>query len=478
MCVTKNYRRDIVSVNLAIANAPKTRAYLHKSVFDSYSQIHDTTSSLANLFVLIDSSIMPYPILKLPYGLQRRLRSLTTQKELYHLQIAVGSEKHHLAPFQICKKYSENYFYLQNNDGNLDLSTNPQFYGLQDAVDWKNNNLTLVKNCLYMTNLQEGDTGHPIFDNLLIDCYSISFWFGTVVNPTILRQFAKHCNTKATISFNVEDGVSSGLTVPLICDVFENIKEVYLRTPNYAYNRWMQEILQYQKLNLNALGIRGHYENLFSFEPDELWQLYRAQTTKFFLALYCDDPPADAVELVRQKLGIHFKEFTYKKGHIDGVLYIKLNPEVSGISQMWFQIGPETNRVNYNIKCTPYSLKINPVGVADEAMSHGYLMFNIKLVHLHGNGELYSGLQAGGCMPMLFPDLKSVTTLASGRYYLAGGQPGELFELPLVWHPHITRAGCPQIIVSPSSAQLSLKVLLQLDEACRKKNLAIVNKYH
>uniref|UniRef100_A0A7E4VGS9 FBA_2 domain-containing protein n=1 Tax=Panagrellus redivivus TaxID=6233 RepID=A0A7E4VGS9_PANRE len=166
---------------------------------------------------------MPYPILKLPYGLQRRLRSLSTRKELYRLQIAIGLEKNYLRPLQMCNTYPKDHFYLQNNEGKLDLATHHQFFDLQEVVNWDNENLTL------------------------------------------------------------------------------------------------------------------------------------AQDPEFFLAFYCADPPEDAVQVIRQKLGIYFKEFTYETGHIDGVFVIKLGLEISDVTWMWFQVNPRTNRNN---ECNVYHLPI------------------------------------------------------------------------------------------------------------------------
>uniref|UniRef100_A0A7E4V332 F-box associated domain-containing protein n=1 Tax=Panagrellus redivivus TaxID=6233 RepID=A0A7E4V332_PANRE len=249
----------------------------------------------------------------------------------------------------MCKTYDKESLYLQNNGGSLDLSTRPQFFGLHNAVDWKNNTLTLVKGCLIMTYLQALDFDHPIFDHLLIDSFSISFWYGTVLNPTALRKFSQHCNTEATTSFYADDDTIFGISLPLVCDIFKNVKTLSLRSSDYAYNRWIQDILRSKKLDLKEFGIGGRFDKLFSFEPDEISQLFQAQNSEFRLILYCLDPPADAVMLIRQKLGTYFKEFQYERsGHIDGVLHIQLG-DMNNTTRMWFQVVPETSRVLDNM---------------------------------------------------------------------------------------------------------------------------------
>uniref|UniRef100_A0A7E4UUU7 F-box domain-containing protein n=1 Tax=Panagrellus redivivus TaxID=6233 RepID=A0A7E4UUU7_PANRE len=48
---------------------------------------------------------MPFPLLSLPYGLQTRLRELSTPVEAYHLQIATAGVKNYILPLQVVRRY-------------------------------------------------------------------------------------------------------------------------------------------------------------------------------------------------------------------------------------------------------------------------------------------------------------------------------------------------------------------------------------
>uniref|UniRef100_A0A7E4VQ35 Uncharacterized protein n=1 Tax=Panagrellus redivivus TaxID=6233 RepID=A0A7E4VQ35_PANRE len=65
---------------------------------------------------------MPYPLLKLPYDLQRRLRNLATPKEAYCLQVAVGQQKSYLHPIQMCFMDDLWDLFICNKDGNREAT--------------------------------------------------------------------------------------------------------------------------------------------------------------------------------------------------------------------------------------------------------------------------------------------------------------------------------------------------------------------
>uniref|UniRef100_A0A7E4VTJ2 FBA domain-containing protein n=1 Tax=Panagrellus redivivus TaxID=6233 RepID=A0A7E4VTJ2_PANRE len=84
---------------------------------------------------------MPYSLLKLPYGLQRRLRSLANPKETYNLQVAIGHQKSYLHPHQMCFTKCSYYLCIINKGGNIILTDTSPWFNINEVLDWKNGSL-------------------------------------------------------------------------------------------------------------------------------------------------------------------------------------------------------------------------------------------------------------------------------------------------------------------------------------------------
>uniref|UniRef100_A0A7E4W0N7 Glycosyltransferase family 2 protein n=1 Tax=Panagrellus redivivus TaxID=6233 RepID=A0A7E4W0N7_PANRE len=123
---------------------------------------------------------MPYPLLKLQYGLQQRLRSLSTPKEAYFLQIATGFEKHYLQPLQMRTNVStvtDEPLRLHRMDGNIVLTTIMYWLFTNKKVfDWKNGALTYVDSYLELISLRSEDYDSPVFNALLIECCNLKLF--------------------------------------------------------------------------------------------------------------------------------------------------------------------------------------------------------------------------------------------------------------------------------------------------------------
>uniref|UniRef100_A0A7E4W285 BACK domain-containing protein n=1 Tax=Panagrellus redivivus TaxID=6233 RepID=A0A7E4W285_PANRE len=302
---------------------------------------------------------MPYPLLKLSYGLQRRLRSLSTPKEAYCLQVAAGFEQNYIQPLQPCTVRPDTY--ISNKDGNIILTPLSPWVN-PSVLDFDNDGLILSTRNLQMHYLKPSDYDTAVFNHVLLNGGSYAF-FKSVLNPAIFDKIIQQCEPTQVTLFSAVYYISRDLTIPIICTKLNNLRELHLESSDYASENWMKEILSFRKLNLSALKIGGEFEELFSFEPDELSQLFMKENPDFGLTLVCWKPPSNAAELIREKFGAHFKEndniknttkfALSEKDNRNGVLHIMLGNIFSGdahfvvpiqekIVNFWFQIGPFT----------------------------------------------------------------------------------------------------------------------------------------
>uniref|UniRef100_A0A7E4V7L9 F-box domain-containing protein n=1 Tax=Panagrellus redivivus TaxID=6233 RepID=A0A7E4V7L9_PANRE len=273
---------------------------------------------------------MPYPILHLPYGLQQRFRSFATPKERYNLQVAIGFEKNYFGPLQMLANYSE------YDDSELTGYCDGLSIISDDGStrDCKNDDLFVVNGNLKIC-LKELDYDKSYFDHILLKCSSFQIG-GGVVNPAVLHKLPKLCDSKLLTYLEVRD-CTPDTTLRLIFDSFSNLDYLDIHSPDYESN-WMQDILTFKKLNLTMLTFQSRFEKVFCFEPHELSLLYNNLPPKFFLSLDCAESPKDAVQLVRQKFGSHFKELKSASNNPSRNLEIIIQ-ECSRQHYLYFQIG-------------------------------------------------------------------------------------------------------------------------------------------
>uniref|UniRef100_A0A7E4UMQ1 F-box/LRR-repeat protein n=1 Tax=Panagrellus redivivus TaxID=6233 RepID=A0A7E4UMQ1_PANRE len=211
---------------------------------------------------------MPYPILQLPYGLQRRLRGLATPKERYNLQVAIGFDKNYLSPLQMHNnnpKYFENQ--LWNTSELLFITTDVDLhYGCT------NDDLFVFERNLKIINFEEFDFDKPWFDHFVINCESFGIG-GGIMNSACLKKLSKLCDSKRITDLSLRD-CTPDVSLCLIFESFSNLETISLHSPNYESN-WIQDILSCKKLDLIGLEIESRFEKLFCFEPHELSLLYK-----------------------------------------------------------------------------------------------------------------------------------------------------------------------------------------------------------
>uniref|UniRef100_A0A7E4V122 FBA_2 domain-containing protein n=1 Tax=Panagrellus redivivus TaxID=6233 RepID=A0A7E4V122_PANRE len=244
---------------------------------------------------------MPYPLLKLPYGLQQRLRSLATPKERYNLQVAVGSEKNHILPLQTYESIHYSMV-LKEEAGKHSLSIRNAH-----SVNFDDDELILAdRNDFKIISTTAFHWDDPICDHIILNCDKLEFCFDYPIDVDMLHKIAKkwNLNTVRILIIHKE----CNIPLPVLFKYFKNVISLDIKV-KYAYKNWMQDIFTFGKKNLQVLKICGILEDLFSFESRELSHLFTMQKPVFHLTLTClKSSFDDVVQHVWPKVGSDFKQ--------------------------------------------------------------------------------------------------------------------------------------------------------------------------
>uniref|UniRef100_A0A7E4V061 F-box/FBD/LRR-repeat protein n=1 Tax=Panagrellus redivivus TaxID=6233 RepID=A0A7E4V061_PANRE len=299
---------------------------------------------------------MPYPIHTLPYPFKKRLRQLLTPVELHELQKATGplETNHFLMPIQKNRK-CECLIFRKMVDNKILLDTIPTF---------EKRNFSDVVEAPYLSlkNFDEKAISIHFFNFVQFQKVRIlELHLDITTVPFVIAMAQKRMQLTHLNIYFATEASESQLRLPVFFKAFPAV--LHFSFMLYAYKGWVKDILDCKMFGLEQLTIMStNFDKLFSFCPEEVYQLVKSQHYKFKLELLHLTEKDFSVEIHRTLplFKPYFKNVcatsdydvllrvlpSFQNGtpsapsmNLSFEQYFKLRPSIQcGISQMFFKL--------------------------------------------------------------------------------------------------------------------------------------------
>uniref|UniRef100_A0A7E4VMX4 FBA_2 domain-containing protein n=1 Tax=Panagrellus redivivus TaxID=6233 RepID=A0A7E4VMX4_PANRE len=292
--------------------------YLHIAIMGESERINLYLSKLKQFFdevaIADDRYIhksMPYPILKLPYGIRYRLSELTTPSERLNFQLSAGTASICPPKLQYCHEYQ---ICLHGNVGDLEIAVAKED-SLMNPYDAEffipdSKTVAFCPNILRLKNIDEFHLTGEVFDHILLQPEELTVDNCRLSNTFWQKLSAITSNVRIIKIGSTNDGT---LCIPSLLSAFSNLEEMWILTN--VQSTWMADILKHQSTQLKRIFIYGHADILLSlFDIKELINFLRAQSFGFWLNIELDPSTSrwsrEYDDWIQHQLGSELRRFT------------------------------------------------------------------------------------------------------------------------------------------------------------------------